>query len=130
MTLCAVALQEVGIDVEYLRALPSALELAQRYFTPSETQQLLSLTEPERIHAFFACWTRKEAYIKALGKGLFQSLKEFEVSLLPSEPPCLKRIQHAPLEEKQWSLFSFEPHSNYIAALAIQNIHCQIQMMP
>jgi 4'-phosphopantetheinyl transferase len=70
----------LGVDVEWLRAGIDRERLAQRNFTPREQAELLALPEEERYLGFFRVWTRKEAYVKALGKGLYHPLADFDVS--------------------------------------------------
>jgi 4'-phosphopantetheinyl transferase len=70
----------IGIDVEWLGR-PAPLEVAERFFSRSETRWLLKLPKPARHEAFFRIWTLKEAYIKAVGLGLSQKLGDFSVSV-------------------------------------------------
>jgi 4'-phosphopantetheinyl transferase len=64
------ARRQVGIDIEQIRPIDCLLAIAERYFLPSELHELQNLAEAERLRAFFRHWTRKEAYIKAIGTGL------------------------------------------------------------
>ncbi len=84
----------LGIDVERLRPMKDAAGLARRYFAPAEIETWRKLAPNEQIPAFFRCWTRKEAYLKALGDGLRAPLDRFVVSLAPDEPPRL--VQPSP----------------------------------
>src|SRR5271169_5464603 len=61
---------ELGVDIEWLRSEIACEEIATRYFSIRERQELLALSPPERVQGFFNAWTRKESYIKAHGKGL------------------------------------------------------------
>ena len=73
---------EVGVDIECVRdEMPRRDDIVRRYFAPGEQRQLFALPEPERARAFFKLWTRKEAFVKARGTGLFSGLDQFEVSL-------------------------------------------------
>src|SRR5258708_27232070 len=83
---------EIGIDVEQIHPLADLLDIAQRFFCPAETAELISLPANQREHAFFRCWTRKEAYIKALGEGLSMTLDYFQVTLPPGEAASIIRI--------------------------------------
>ena len=77
---------ELGVDVEQLRKLDDPESIARRFFSPGEASELLSLKPEERGPAFFRCWTRKEAYVKAIGDGLTIPLDCFQVTLLPGVP--------------------------------------------
>jgi 4'-phosphopantetheinyl transferase len=70
--------------------------------------------------AFFACWTRKEAYIKARGMGLSLDLKAFDVSLLPGDPAAILCSREEALDISNWSLYDISPGPGYIGALAVE----------
>jgi len=71
----------LGVDVEQLREVPDALELAGQHFTRTESEALAALPAVERHRAFLTCWTRKEACLKAIGLGLIVPAECFEVGL-------------------------------------------------
>jgi 4'-phosphopantetheinyl transferase len=71
----------VGVDVEPVRAFPDAAAVVERFFSPRERQAYRACAPGERLAAFFTLWTRKEAYVKALGLGLSLDLAGFAVSL-------------------------------------------------
>ena len=112
--------REIGVDVEYVRPMQDMEQIAARFFSISESAVLLGLPEGQKLEAFFNCWTRKEAYIKALGEGLAKSLKEFEVSLTPGEPAELLKDEERPEEVGCWSIKSLRPYSGHIAAVAVK----------
>jgi 4'-phosphopantetheinyl transferase len=121
LALYAVALgRRVGIDVERIRQGWGWQEIAERFFTPGERAALESLPELERQDAFFACWTRKEAYVKARGEGLSLSPDRFEVTVAPDEPPILVSVFGDPAEAARWSLMALSPCPGYAAALAVE----------
>jgi len=112
--------RQIGVDLEYLRALPDAEQIAARFFSAHENASLQALSASQRRQAFFNCWTRKEAYIKAIGKGLSQPLDQFEVSLAPSDPVNLLHVEGDPKEVSRWSLNALTPAPGYVAALAVE----------
>ncbi|MCP5425329.1 MAG: 4'-phosphopantetheinyl transferase superfamily protein [Gammaproteobacteria bacterium] len=114
------ARQSLGIDVEYRRTVPDALDIAQQYFTFNEWQALNATPSPLQTQAFLQCWTRKEAFVKAVGQGLSMPLQNFEVTLMPGQPACLIHIDKNPAEASAWSLFHLEPGRDYVGALAIK----------
>lgn len=108
---------EVGIDIETIRANVEFERLAQRFFAPRETAALLALPPEQRAGAFFACWTRKEAYMKARGLGLAIPLDGFEVSLAPGDPPRLLRPAVDDPHGAAWALWQLDPGPGFTAAL-------------
>ena len=89
--------------------------MAGLFFSDRELQALSAVPRSRSVEAFFNCWTRKEAFVKALGLGLSYPLKAFDVSLAPREPPALLR---GPLG---WSLHAFEPLVGLHAAIAVKH---------
>ena len=96
--------QEVGIDVELIRAEFASEAIAKRYFSAKEIDELSRLPAELRTEGFFLCWTRKEAYIKAKGNGLQIPLDSFDVSLSPGRPATLSSV-----DEPRWGIESFVP---------------------
>ena len=109
---------EVGADLEFHRTLMDMLGLAQRFFCPEELAKLQSLQATAQVEAFFRLWTRKEAFLKAVGKGLTFPLNEVEVSCLVEEPPAIRRIAGKPAGD--WRLTHLDPATGYVAAIACQ----------
>ncbi|HEY6508436.1 MAG TPA: 4'-phosphopantetheinyl transferase superfamily protein, partial [Vicinamibacterales bacterium] len=72
-----------------------------------------------RSEAFFNAWTRKEAYIKARGDGL-RRLADFDVSVWPSEPVRLRRVQDEPEEPARWVLTALTPVPGFAAAVCVE----------
>jgi 4'-phosphopantetheinyl transferase len=114
---------EIGVDVEALQHLKDADDLAQQCFSPREREDYASAPPDEKILAFFNCWTRKEALVKALGRGLSYPLHNFDVSLLPGEPAQLRRLGDKSGVDCGWQLQSFCPAAGFVAALAIKGSH-------
>jgi 4'-phosphopantetheinyl transferase len=112
--------REIGVDVEYLRTMPDAGQIADRFFSPRENAILQALPASQRQQAFFNCWTRKEAYLKALGVGLSQALDQFEVSLIPVEPAHLVNVEIDCDDASRWTLKALTPATGYVAALAVE----------
>lgn len=119
--------REIGVDIEKLRAMPDAAQIAERFFSAQENQVFATIPSQQREEAFFNCWTRKEAYIKAMGEGLSQPLDTFDVSLKPDEPAALLRVKDAPPEVKRWSLHSLNPGPGYVAAVVVEGNDWQLK---
>ncbi len=125
LALYAIALhRQVGIDVEFQRPISDAEKLAQRFFSASEFAELSALPAEERQVAFFRYWTCKEAYLKALGTGLSQSLQTTNISLL-ADKPVLLRTSSA-ITDSDWFLEELTPAFNYAAALVVEGSQCLI----
>ena len=110
---------EIGVDVEYIKRDFATEDIALRYFSRSEVETFTKLPKEEQPPAFFRCWTRKEAYIKAIGEGLSHPLDEFDVTFAPGEAAALLRVQRDPEAIGRWSMFDLEVGSEYAAALAV-----------
>lgn len=122
MALYAFALdRELGIDVEEVRELDDAECIAVRFFSAAEVSDLLSLKREDRGLAFFRCWTRKEAYVKAIGGGLAIPLSGFQVTLLPGVPARFVQITSDLGAASDWTLHHLEPAPGYVGALAYED---------
>jgi 4'-phosphopantetheinyl transferase len=112
--------REVGIDLERIRSMPEAKWIAHHFFSARETTAFYALPPGRRLEAFFNCWTRKEAYIKALGDALARPLDRFDVFLAPREPARLLHVEGDPQEVARWCLVALMPAASYVAALAVE----------
>jgi 4'-phosphopantetheinyl transferase len=110
----------IGVDIEYIRAGLAETAIAEQFFSPHEVAMLRALPTWAHNIAFFNCWTRKEAYIKARGEGLSLPLNQFDVSLVPGAPTELLDVAGDQQERSRWTLQSVDPGSNYVAALAVE----------
>jgi 4'-phosphopantetheinyl transferase len=112
---------ELGVDVEELRELDDTESIAVRFFSTGEVSELLSLEPEDRGLAFFRCWTRKEAYVKAIGDGLAIPLNRFRVTLLPGAPAGFVQIASDMGIASDWTMHHLEPAPGYVGALAYQD---------
>jgi 4'-phosphopantetheinyl transferase len=119
---------EIGVDVERIRPMPDAHDIASHFFSPREKAQLNGLPTDQVPPAFFNLWTRKEACLKATGEGITELLPLTEVSFLPGEPAQLHSLWGDPKEAGQWTLEDLTPAPGYAAALAAPardlQLHC------
>lgn len=121
LALAAISLaRQVGVDIELLRTDLAGLEIAERFFSPTELASLKDLPVESRTQGFFNCWTRKEAFIKARGDGLSLPLHDFDVSLVPGAPAALLSTTFDPDEASRWSLAALDPDPDYAAAVAAE----------
>jgi 4'-phosphopantetheinyl transferase len=119
VALFAVALdRELGVDVEHIRADFATADIAQRFFSRGEVQTFNALRKEEQVAAFFRCWTRKEAYIKAIGRGLSEPLDAFDVTLAPGEVAALLRAERG--DVARWAMFDVAVEDDYAGALAAE----------
>jgi 4'-phosphopantetheinyl transferase len=113
----------VGVDVEYIRARSGYTDIARYFFSAAEVDYLMALPSHQYAEAFFSCWTKKEAYVKACGEGLAIPLNSFSV-------PMTTDRAHAPVDfcvaskdivpSNRWSLYTLRPAPGYAGALAIE----------
>ena len=109
---------QIGIDVEQVRPLSDMQQIADHFFCSEETSEIMSLPPSERERAFFCCWTRKEAYIKAIGDGLSAPLDGFRVTVLPNTPARFVHLGHGAADTDAWTLHDLCLTPDYAAALA------------
>jgi 4'-phosphopantetheinyl transferase len=117
----------IGIDVECIRSNAAIMSIAARYFSANEYKTLTSLDSAMQRGAFFACWTRKEAYLKARGDGLQLPLNRFEVVFAPGEEPRLTANLDDSSELTRWSLRELDVGQDYKAALAVEGADWQLK---
>jgi 4'-phosphopantetheinyl transferase len=111
---------EIGVDVERLRSMPDCEKISERFFSASERQALRGVSALRKEEAFFNCWTRKEAYLKAVGEGLAAALDSFDVTLVPGDPPRMLSLEGDAERAARWSLYHLRPAGDYVAAVAVQ----------
>ena len=112
--------REVGVDLEYVEPARADHHLAERFFSPQEVTMLRTLPESVQTDAFFHCWTRKEAYLKARGEGLGCGLARFTVSVTPSQQTDLLLESNDSAEAGRWSLRALAPGDGYVGAVAAE----------
>ncbi|MDP9360613.1 MAG: 4'-phosphopantetheinyl transferase superfamily protein [Acidobacteriota bacterium] len=119
MAVFALSQHRVGIDIEHVRDLRDAHQIADRFFSPEEVAELRNAPRADALETFFRCWTRKEAFIKALGEGLSIPLRSFGVSLHRDEPALL-RADDDPEARKRWRIANVEVAAGYVGAVAVE----------
>jgi 4'-phosphopantetheinyl transferase len=124
----AVARFGLGVDIECVRPIEEAV--AERFFAADEVARLRRLPETQQTEAFFACWTRKEAYVKALGDGLSLPLDCFSVSLEPQESARLLRAGNDPAEPSRWQFHHFVPAPGFVGAIAARRRSWRVRRLP
>lgn len=118
--------RRIGVDIEFLRPELAGTHIADHYFAAEEVAALRSLPPEEQLAAFYRCWTRKEAFVKARGEGLSISLMSFAVSLRPGEPAALLTTRHDNAESKQWTLYDAPAPAGYLASLCYEGSACTV----
>src|SRR6266571_3882547 len=124
VALIAIATESnVGVDLEYIRAQSDYAEVARHFFSAAEVDQLSALPDHLYAEAFIGCWTKKEAYVKARGRGLALPLQSFTVPLTtdPAQGPATFQAASYDIDQAmRWSVHTLRPAPGYIGALAIQ----------
>lgn len=116
LAIVAVGWSPLGVDVEQVRPVRDLELIVQRFFSSAECQMIGKMPGAGKERAFFNCWTRKEALLKAIGEGLLGRLNGFDVSVSPEEPARLIETRISGLDE--FALFHLEPGPDFIGALA------------
>jgi 4'-phosphopantetheinyl transferase len=102
-------------------------EIARRFFSREEVADLHAVPWELRGESFYHCWTRKEAYIKAVGSGLALPLDRFRVSVLPGQPAALLNLQDSADSASSWSMHELRPWDGFVGALAVRSLSCSLQ---
>jgi 4'-phosphopantetheinyl transferase len=112
--------RDVGVDVERVCVHPDLLAVAESCFSTREQAELRTLPHTSQARAFYRCWTRKEAYVKAIGSGLRASLRDFEVSLDTDKPASLLRVGWSESEPARWRMEELDVPFGYIGAVVAE----------
>ena len=121
--------REVGIDLEFIRPVPEALEIAERFFAPSESRKLFNLPPGDQPRGFFELWTRKEAYLKCCGQGITESLNQVEVNFGTGSACKILSIEQKIDRAADWNLHDLRPFKNSVAALAYKGLPAEVKEM-
>lgn len=121
---------EIGVDLELIRPEITGDDIARRFFSAAELACLERIPAPARQEAFFDCWTRKEAFVKAKEIGLSLALDQFDVTLAPKEPAALLRTGWDEDEASRWSLKAIDVGPGYVGTVAVEaldwNLNCYL----
>ncbi len=120
---------EIGVDVEAVRHMSDAGDVARGNFSQPEVEVWERLPKEMRDDGFFACWSRKEAIVKAMGGGLSIPLDSFQVTLDPRAPARLLSIDDEPEAPRQWSLWGEEVLPGYWGAVATKAAPLKIRKL-
>ncbi len=112
--------REVGVDVEFLKPMPDAEEIGERFFSIPEREVLHRVPGAKKEIAFFNAWTRKEAYLKAVGEGLAVALSSFDVTLAPGEPARMLALNGDTHAAERWFYLHLDPEPRYVGAVAVE----------
>jgi 4'-phosphopantetheinyl transferase len=119
--------RQIGVDIEYIHPITEADQIVARFFSSNEHAMWQQLPKGQKQEAFFNCWTRKEAYIKARGEGLSLPLDQFDMSFDPDKPPALSVTRGASDESSRWLLRVLQTDPGYVAALVVEGYDWQLK---
>jgi 4'-phosphopantetheinyl transferase len=119
--------KQLGVDIEKIRGDVDTNLLSERFFSSLEREGLRWLPEHLRVPGFFACWTRKEAFLKATGDGLSVPLADFSVGTHPDRDPEVAEIRGDAHAGKQWFLADLNVEEDYRAAMAVPCSHVWLE---
>jgi 4'-phosphopantetheinyl transferase len=117
----------LGVDVERIRELRDVDGVARTVFSTRELDTFHELGDASKIQGFFNCWTRKEAFVKAVGEGLSHPLDVFDVTLRPGEEPQLVELEGSPARAAGWSLFDVSPMDGWVGAVAVESAKAELR---
>ena len=122
LALIAIAFsRSIGVDLETPRDDIETLGIAERYFHPLEIEAIKAETDSAlRRQTFYRCWTRKEAYMKALGEGLYLPMESFAVELAPVSRPSLLDCAEGLAEAQEWTLIDLSVQATFFGAVAVR----------
>jgi 4'-phosphopantetheinyl transferase len=110
--------REIGVDIELTRTSKDTIQILDHFFSELEKEDFKIIPEQKKKEVFYVCWTRKEAYIKARGKGLSIPLDDFSVTLIPGYPAKLIKADKDS-EESQWHMKDISAASGFAAAAVV-----------
>ena len=119
--------RRLGVDVEKIRSDVDTQSLAERFFSVRERAGLRGLPDHLRAAGFYACWTRKEAFLKATGDGLSFPLADFSVTTHPDLDPELEEIKGSTEADRQWFLVDLHVREGYRATVAMEQSCCRLE---
>jgi 4'-phosphopantetheinyl transferase len=110
---------EIGLDIERVRKIPEMEQIVEQFFSARENETFRALPRNQKKMAFFEFWTRKEAFIKATGKGMYEPLDKCNATLVAGERAELIRIGGESIVDSQWFIQDLKPAPGFAAALAV-----------
>ena len=116
----------LGVDVERIREIGDIDGLARTVFSPRELDVFHALPDASKTRAFFHCWTRKEAFVQAVGEGLSLPLDVFDVTLRPGEEARLLQLEGSAARAAAWSLFDVSPMEGGVGAVAVESSEAEL----
>lgn len=118
----------IGVDIEKIRQQIEWPALSKRFFSAAEYEALKDYDDDKCLSAFFSCWTRKEAFVKAVGDGIAFGLKEFDVNVDPDSAAKLLRTYSNAGAVKDWSLYSIDVTEGFVATLAVNRSESRVRV--
>jgi 4'-phosphopantetheinyl transferase len=118
--------RHLGVDIEVWRPLGDEAALVRRFFSAAENAAYEALAPAQRRQGFFECWTRKESYIKAVGRGLGLPLDSFDVAFGPGRAPSLLRPSAEAAGNRSWSLSAPDLEAGVSIAVTLEGDACHV----
>jgi 4'-phosphopantetheinyl transferase len=118
--------RRIGIDIEKIRHDLDTRQIAERFFSIAERECLRQLSVEQQRDAFFRCWTRKEAFVKATGDGLSLPLSQFDVAFAPGAPARLIQTRPVAAEARHWFMEELSIHPDYAGAIVAELSPCGV----
>jgi 4'-phosphopantetheinyl transferase len=119
--------RELGVDIELIRENIDHQSLSERFFSEAEATILKSLADEDRLKCFYETWTRKEAFIKAVGKGLSIPLDQFDVSVGVGVSPALVDVRYDCANSSGWFMSEITLNESFAGAIAVEGKDAEIR---
>ncbi|MFT5351512.1 MAG: 4'-phosphopantetheinyl transferase [Planctomycetota bacterium] len=120
--------RQIGIDIEKVRPDIEHEKLAKRFFSEAEHKALMQCVVEKRLPAFFATWTRKEAFVKAVGKGIAFGLSEFDVNIDPEQRPKMQATRWDANDVNKWHMANIDTEKDYMATVVADGGDFQLRL--
>lgn len=130
LMIAVAAAGRLGVDIEEMRRVRLMLEIANKNFARDEAARMRAAPANGRRRLFFRIWTRKEAFLKALGFGLTHPLRSFSVDPTPGAARGLLHVEDLPEDPAQWYIGGVPCAEGAEAALAVDRAGVEMKPLP
>ncbi|MEO8416229.1 MAG: 4'-phosphopantetheinyl transferase superfamily protein [Ginsengibacter sp.] len=121
--------RNIGIDIEHIRDDVAIGQIAQKFFSQGEIRSLEQIHKNKLHQLFFQYWTRKEALLKAIGEGISSPMELVDVSQISGAIILPGTLPGDEKGTRRWYVQDLFPGHNYAAAIAVEEVQCDLSYM-